>query len=126
MSETEAENSEVPLWDQAGLEKRVRGKHDRMVKLINLFLEDMPDRMEQLRIEITGQQLKEAKDTAHTIKGVSGNLGVSQLESIVAELEIAVSNQANDDIERLMPTVNETYTASHAILAQFVDDNPAP
>lgn len=118
------DNDEVPYWDEPGFEKRVRGKRDRMVKLINLFLKDMPDRMSQLALDINESRMTEARDVAHTIKGVSGNLGVMRLYEAASTLEATVKNQDAEQSQILLPEITAVYQKSEEILKKFVAENP--
>jgi HPt (histidine-containing phosphotransfer) domain-containing protein len=117
-------NTDVPIWDQPALEKRVRGKHERMLKLINLYLDDMPDRVEKLASIInnpgeTGDAIG-ASDIAHAIKGVSANLGVLRLQSVASELEAAAKQHEADRLKPLMDELTVEYQRSDQVLREFI------
>ncbi|MGH1372672.1 MAG: response regulator [Cellvibrionaceae bacterium] len=75
------------LWDKAGAMKRVRGKEERLIYLVELFVKDMPGRVETLQSALTGGDLNIVVEQAHAIKGISANLGALKLTDIAGELE---------------------------------------
>ena len=121
MNETTNNSGEPPVWDQSGLEKRVRGKTDRMVKLIKLYLADMPARMNELSTQIEQERMQEVRDVAHTIKGVCGNLGMIRLQNAASELEVAVQDADQENISKLVPIIKAEYNKSADLLQDFVD-----
>ena len=95
--ETAGKNTHV--WDREAFLKRVRGKADRAAILIEMYLRDMPGRVNHFRQLVEAGQTDEASKLAHEIKGVSINLGGIQVEKIASMLETA---GAQDDAETLM------------------------
>ena len=114
---------ETLRWDKAALQTRVRGKQDRMVKLIKLFLEDMPARIEDLASQVNQAHLEEIQQIAHTIKGVSANLGVMRLQSAAIGLEDAARNAEADKTRTLLPAMLIEYEKSEQVLQEFVSSN---
>ena len=113
-------NTEMPVWDQPALEKRVRGKHDRMLKLINMYLADMPGRVENLASIINGPDAEGASDIAHAIKGVSANLGMLRLQSVASELEAAAKQDEAQQLKPLLDELTVEYQRSDDLLRQFI------
>ena len=89
-----------PIWDQAALLGRLRGKTDRVAKLINLYLMDMPERMNTLSQQVEASDLVEVIASAHTIKGVSANLGIVRLQHKAAELEVAAKESHTEKVQQ--------------------------
>jgi len=114
------EPNETPLWDEAALEKRVRGKRERMVKLIQLFLDDMPERVQTLQTQVEQARLEEIREIAHTIKGVSANLGVMRLEATAGGIEAAARNSESAQTRTLLPQLVLEFEQSEQILRRFV------
>ena len=112
-----------PIWDQEALKGRLRGKTDRMVKLVNLFLDDMPLTMSQLTEQVLSAKHADISMTAHTIKGVSANLGILRLQHMASELEAAAKNLESEKTHALLAAVADEYEQSELALKAFVHDN---
>lgn len=56
-------------------------------KILQQYIQDQPQVLQQLRQAIEGQDLASAERHAHTCKGVNGNIGASNLQSLSASLE---------------------------------------
>lgn len=114
---------ETPIWDQESLVTRMRGKTDRVIKLVNLFLGDMPDRMEALKQEVADSELEALGATAHTVKGVAANLGILRLQQAAADIELAAKNEQRDGLEQLLADINAVYEESESQLRAYIDAN---
>lgn len=108
------------VWDHAALLTRVRGKPDRMAKLIGLYLDDMPNRLTLLSEQVSAADMTEISETAHTIKGVSANLGILRLQSKAAELEQAAKNAESEKTRALLAEVEREYEQSETALKAYL------
>tara|TARA_R110002110_G_scaffold402726_1_gene620216 strand:+ start:2433 stop:2789 length:357 start_codon:yes stop_codon:yes gene_type:complete len=110
-----------PIWDQAALLGRLRGKTDRVAKLINLYLVDMPERMNTLSEQVQASDLVEVIASAHTIKGVSANLGIVRLQHKAEELEIAAKASQTEKTASLLEEVALEYSKSESELRAYLE-----
>ncbi|OYY74071.1 MAG: hypothetical protein B7Y40_06550 [Gammaproteobacteria bacterium 28-57-27] len=83
--------------------------------------------MTQLRERMSEGAWDEARRIAHTLKGVSGNLGATTVQHLAAELETAIKNGGDvAQIETLAGTVDdELQRLAVAILATLPEEAPA-
>ncbi|MFT7246332.1 MAG: HPt (histidine-containing phosphotransfer) domain-containing protein [Candidatus Azotimanducaceae bacterium] len=109
-----------PIWDQEALLGRLRGKTERIVKLVNLYLDDMPPRIVLLAEQVASDSLQDIIENAHTIKGVSGNLSIMRLQLRAEELEQAAKNQETEKTSELLAAVAAEYEASETELKAFL------
>ena len=114
---------QYPIWDQEALLGRMRGKTDRVVKLVNLFLGDMPERLESLQSEINSNEYESCGATAHTVKGVAANLSVMRLQEAATEIELAAKSQHTAELETLLETIKTVYEESENELKAFIQAN---
>lgn len=114
---------DTPIWDQESLVNRMRGKTDRVVKLVNLFLGDMPERMDALNQEVAASELEALGATAHTVKGVAGNLSILRLQQAAADIEMAAKNEQADSLSQLLADINEIYAESETALRDYIESN---
>jgi HPt (histidine-containing phosphotransfer) domain-containing protein len=81
-----------PKEDPPGLNihrgiKQVGGNPDFYLKLLGNFISNHGDCVNQLNEMLQQTKFEDARRTAHTIKGVSGNIGAYDLQKFSTELE---------------------------------------
>ncbi|MGI1679921.1 MAG: PAS domain S-box protein [Cellvibrionaceae bacterium] len=125
-----SENIEEPIkitglhvWDKDSALKRVKGKKERLIKLISMFQEDMPDRLESLKKLIANDDYANVCGVAHTIKGVAGNLGAEKLMELASNIEVSGKNQYKEEIHELLPSLFEQYKDVNQELSDFVSNS---
>lgn len=64
--------------------KRFVEDEDFYIECLELFFED--DNLEKLKTAIDNNDIHEAFNAAHTIKGIAGNLGLAPVFNLVSEL----------------------------------------
>lgn len=81
------ENFDPSVWDRDAFYKRLKGKKERIDRLVNMFLDGMPERMDRLKDAVEEADAKHVYSIAHEIKGVSGNISAGSLHELAAQLE---------------------------------------
>ncbi|BCD97176.1 PAS domain S-box protein [Marinagarivorans cellulosilyticus] len=100
--EQKLEDLEAAIWDLAGALKRVRGRPERLLSLIQSYSEQSPEIISDLYQKIESNELAEAAALCHTLRGVAGNLGGTQLIAMAEHLEASCNQQDHDEAERLV------------------------
>ncbi|MHB9025349.1 MAG: CHASE domain-containing hybrid sensor histidine kinase/response regulator [Armatimonadota bacterium] len=110
--------SDIPGVDiEVGL-RRVNGNRELYVSLLRKFVVVLADTAEHFTDELRDKRSEEASHRVHSIKGVAGNLGATDLQSAAAKLEDAlrVSHTADDELVtqflRHLSTVHTALTAA--------------
>lgn len=87
-------------------------------ELIDIFLEDTPRRITELKNALREQNVSASMRAAHSIKGSAGNFGAQQLAHLALELEaLAKSDQLPaistrvDELEQSFAAVKEALLA---------------
>jgi PAS domain S-box-containing protein len=99
----------VTVWDKDAAFKMVRNKPKRMITLINLFLQDMPDRFQQLKLDLESGETEAVRELAHTIKGVAANLRGLRLQEAMATIETAGKQSQTKRFIELWPEALAAY-----------------
>lgn len=97
------------IWDKPSALKRVRNREDRLHQLIQLFLEDMPARVDEMTSAAEQQNYSEVAKLAHAIKGVSGNLSALKLFELSAEIETAAKAADSDTLNLLIKDIQQQF-----------------
>lgn len=97
------------------------GGEDLIRKMLGIFLEHAPERMEQIRTGAGNGALDEVERGAHSLKSSAGNLGVRRLQSRAAEMEARAADGDADGVRALLPDLESAYTEGSAALAELAE-----
>lgn len=76
--------------------EHVDGEPDLVVELIDIFLEDVPQRLKAMRDAVTLRDATSLRGLAHSLKGSSSSLGACQLAVLCGGLEASANDLALD------------------------------
>jgi two-component system sensor histidine kinase/response regulator len=116
----------APVWlDIGGALRRVGGNRALLVKLFQRFADAHGDASARIRTAVEHGDLEGARLLAHTLKGVSGNIGAHRVECGVAELEDALQAGAEaGSLHALIAHVDVALTASVGEIRKHLADLP--
>ena len=100
------------------------GQPDPVVELIDLFLEDAPERLQAMQTSLARQDSDALKVAAHSLKGSARNLGARPLASICAELEHIAANNEWASAEPLLQAIGKEFDKLRALLAAEKREGP--
>ena len=111
----------IPGLDIADALKRLGGNRKLLKKLLINFADDYSEEPQTIRNALDRGEMEYIRRTAHTIKGVAGNLGADKLSEVAAELEAASVNGSPDD-----DILNDFETALNLTMASAITLKVAP
>ena len=83
--------STTPALDLSVLESRrgpqEGGEPDKLARIVGLFIDDVPLRLEELRLAVEKGEAQNVEETAHMLKGGSGYMGAVHMAEICAEIQ---------------------------------------
>ena len=88
--------SEWPGLDTKKALSRVGGKQNLLNKLFLRFIQDQSNSIHELKTYLSEGKNIDAERVAHTLKGLSGNLGALNLEKSAKNLESAIKNETDN------------------------------
>ncbi len=114
-------------FDLAVALARTNDKPDLLRRLLVRFGEDNAGTIARLRMLLNAAQLDEARNVAHSLKGVAGTLGAIDVASAASSLEAALARGGLDDLDArvdaletaLVPAVVEA-TSLHGVSGEVV------
>lgn len=109
------------LWNMKDALNRVRGKPERLNKLIAMFMESMPQRIERLEIAVHELELATVTSVAHEIKGVASNLSCVGLADSAAQLELAASLAKPGELNTLLEQTKQAFDQVSVQLQNYID-----
>ncbi len=78
-----------------------------IVEIIDIFINEYPDRIEHITKSIENKNFMDLKFHAHSMKGVVANFSVPDLQSVARDLEMAGANADSSNIDSLFEQLKE-------------------
>jgi len=92
----------LPGIDVPGLRERLMDDDELFNEVLLLFLRENVDKMDKIDQLLQASELEEARMQAHSLKGMAGNIGASDLARTAGALELALKNgRQGDEIKAL-------------------------
>jgi len=120
--------SQEDLPDIQGLDtrlglKRVMGKKAFYLDMLRKYIENQGQASVQIRQSLDGNDYGTAERLAHTAKGVSGNIGASEVQALAAALEKAIREKLpRKEIEAML----DSFGSAHGeLIARLTEAFPA-
>jgi len=88
--------SELLIWDKAAALHRLMGNGDLLNTVIDIFIKETPDRINELEQAINKSDSDIVSSVAHSLKGVAANISALELQKIAADLEASGRNMDID------------------------------
>jgi len=92
-AESEPESPRLPqqneVFDKVVIMRRLGDNEDLLRQIINVFLESLPDQLEELKQGVGSEDAAVIRQKAHRIKGASASIGAEAVRETAAALEEA-------------------------------------
>jgi len=108
------------VFDRAALVERLMGDAELAEEIIRVFLDDMPQQIEDLKRFIETGDATRGELQAHTIRGSSANVGGGVLRDLASEFEQACKA---GELDRIVMRLDEL-DAAFAQLKQLIAEDP--
>ncbi len=110
---------EILVWDKGDALRRVRGKEDRLKKLVGMYISNNNEKMNEIKIAIDCMDYPMVAEYAHGLKGVSANLSCIHVNKLAAKLEKIAKNEESGLVEAWGELADATTTLIE-VLSVFV------
>ncbi|MCW9016703.1 MAG: Hpt domain-containing protein [Kangiellaceae bacterium] len=110
------------VWDHQSALSRVLGKEAILDNLINLFLSDTPQNIEQLEQAIQQEDIDSVRLKSHTIKGVAGNIGGSKLHELAGQIEKDAKKQQTINLTYLGKLLRIEFEKLQTVLKKYKNE----
>ncbi len=118
--ESEQELLDLLVWDKDAMLKRLDNKTDTITKLIKLFINDIPQSVENLEAAIKNNDLLTTTVEAHGIKGVAANISGLRVRRLALQIELAGKAKDFNSIQMLFPVFKEHFSEFVEVIQQEV------
>ncbi|MCU7800682.1 MAG: response regulator, partial [gamma proteobacterium symbiont of Lucinoma myriamae] len=123
---TESKPVEAIDWEQSSALKRMGGETIELIALIELFLEDMPERIQDLQQALEKKEIALIQRAVHTIKGVAANISGLRLQALTIQMD---KSAKAGDIEPVQQQFAELITINAQLtqcLKQYIEHHKKP
>ena len=95
------------------------GQADVVTEFIDVFLEDLPERLTQLKAAAANRDPKAVRSAAHALKGSAGSIGASRLASVCGDLEALCRAGSVDGADPLVAAIEHEATRATEALKRL-------
>ncbi|MCA9972843.1 MAG: Hpt domain-containing protein [Anaerolineales bacterium] len=91
-----------------------------IVELVPMFLEDAPRLLDQLETAVSTQDADQLRESAHTLKGSSGSMGLKTLSSLSYELEMMGRSRQLEPAAKKLSQLQMEYAVVVQVLSRYL------
>ncbi|MDO9529435.1 MAG: Hpt domain-containing protein [Syntrophales bacterium] len=96
-----------PVFDRDFALEITDGDIEFLKELVEVFSSQYPEKLASISLGIKGKDFKTISETAHSLKGSSGNLGLTRVYELSSEIERLAEKGQTEDIEKLYIEIEE-------------------
>ena len=120
-----------PLPDLSGIDvknglARVGGNSKVYTSLLIKFHNRYADKIDEIKNLVHDQRREEARREAHKLKGLSGNIGATELYNALADLEAALTEEIDEETTELLHTCGMAMDKTLEIISPLAADVSRP
>jgi len=108
------------IWDMAASLKHLDNDAELLQEMIDLFIEDSPNRLSDLESALAADDLEALADAAHAIKGMAGHFFAVRLTALAVDLEQSARQANAADFEQMVKAVKAAVDELIAVLERKV------
>lgn len=96
-----------PVFDRKHIMEITDGDTEFLKELIEMFNGDCPEKLNGISEAIKGKDFNTLDETAHALKGASGNLGLTSVYELAMKLENMGKTKAIEGAEKTFDALKE-------------------
>lgn len=99
-TEIHSEIKEEKLYDLSMIELLCRGKQDKVKKMVEVFIEEMPKAVQEIRSAYLNSDFSTVRNTAHRIKPTLSYYAIVKIEKDMMQIEkLAEQGSASNELD---------------------------
>jgi CheY-like chemotaxis protein/HPt (histidine-containing phosphotransfer) domain-containing protein len=116
---TAGDQDEETLVDEAAVLDRCDGDRELLNELVDVFLDDCPRLLRDIRTALDGKDVASLKLAAHTLKGAAANFGARSAVSAALRLEMLAADRNLTDAPAAFEVLEKTMTRVNPAIARL-------
>ncbi len=117
-NESEQRLLDLLIWDKDAMWKRLNNKQDTIIKLITLFINDIPKSVKRLETAIEENDYLTIGVEAHGIKGVAANISGLRVRRLALQIELAGKAKDTNTVRTVFPLFKEHFSEFVSVIKQ--------
>jgi HPt (histidine-containing phosphotransfer) domain-containing protein len=111
-------DADAPILDPVALQRLERlGGHALRRRMVQLFLETAPERLEAAAVGAAGGDLDGVERAAHSLRSSAGNIGAAAVAYLTGALETAAARGDAPEVQSLLGSLRDALEATCRALA---------
>lgn len=115
----DSNQTDAPCLDLTEALDRAMGDAPFLEMLLGEYLQKLPDMVASLKSAVQSNETEKLKNIAHTLKGMSANLGCSSIQQIAMDLEGAASKLDLNTCGGLLTKLDQAVQKTKTHIAQI-------
>ncbi len=115
--------NDLPILDEESIENLralgPEGDDSFLKEIIGIFIDDTPQRLQEMRDAFAARDQSTFSRAAHSIKGSASNLGAMRLKSLAEKLEKAAKQASLDGLDAELPKMEAEFATARAELEKL-------
>ena len=111
----------LPIWDEQDALSRVRNKPERLRRLLEIFIDELPKQVAMLQQAIFDQDCEQAKAHAHAIKGATANVSGLRMLHLVKQIESSAAAGKLEQLSTLCANLDQSMTELQNHLLKWLE-----
>jgi len=107
--DNDLESDQNEIFDKQTLLERVGGNEEIVKSIVNLFLEEIPNQLNDLNQALADNDQEKSTREAHSLKGASANFGAKILEKVSLSIEMACRSGDFNKAKDMFPTLKKEF-----------------
>lgn len=120
------EAQELKLWDEADALKRLGGKKELLIKIMQSFVDESHRMMSALGTAITQDDLPNIQLHAHSIKGSAANVSAQQLQALAKTMEFSAKNGNKSTLKKEFVNLEKAMQEVCAVFEKVLKQEAQP
>jgi HPt (histidine-containing phosphotransfer) domain-containing protein len=103
---------EHPVLDKNTVDvilEQAAGNHEIINEIFQSFVEDTDELTEDVKNHLENKAYGELRVSVHTIKGLCGTIGASQMHALTKDIDALIKDEQYDKASELTPLLFSTY-----------------
>ncbi|WP_051434511.1 ATP-binding protein [Desulfonatronum lacustre] len=110
------EDVALPVFDRGAFLDRCMGDEDLVRDVLKLFLDNMPQRIQELQAALDAGDAPAVRMAAHTIKGMAANTGAEALGNLAEAMELAAMAEDLKAVREWMDELEDRFVRVKAAI----------
>lgn len=106
------------VFDKSSLLNRVLGDEDLVREVIEVFLSDIPNKINAMKQALDKREASQVRDQAHAVKGAAMNVSALALRETAFQMEQAGESEDMEKAISLMPEMEKQFEILKDTLVQ--------